>query len=479
MNREGASVPRSPLPWVQFAYLLLFVSLVIAGLYCGYLAYTTIRDFAAHTQFSSIPIFVVPTAQPPEEQSRPEQPGSHPAAPQRNVIVPDTEDKQRITVLFLGIDQRPGESVACRTDTMMLLSIDPKDMSVSILSIPRDLWLEIPHPNHEKDRINTAHFWGEREDYPGGGPALAIKTIEYNFGVRVPYYVRLNFTGFERIIDYIGGIDIDVPVTIDDDQYPTADYKFEHLHIPAGPNHFDGDMALKYARTRRGTGDGDFTRMERQQQVILAIRDKALSMKNLPQLIFQGPKLLREMSGSLETNIPVEDMLILAEWAQQVDRENIQTATINRDMTTGWWTPADEMVLLYDRARARPVIDALFGDPTPEAEITETSPVERLATERARVAVYNGTTVDGLAASVQSFLTIQGIDVFQIENADRADYDRTTVRVYGEKAFTAQWLAGWLVDMGISDPVIEHPTAQSDTDIAIIIGADFPVDKIN
>ena len=93
--------------------------------------------------------------------------------------------------------------------------------------------------------------------------------------------------------------------------------------------------------------------------------------------------------------------------------------------------------------------------------------------------MYNGTTVDGLAASVQSFLTIQGIDVFQIENADRADYERTIIRVYGDKAFTAQWLAGWLTDVGISDPVIEHPAVQSDMDIAIIIGTDFPADKIN
>jgi LCP family protein required for cell wall assembly len=480
MNREGVSARRSPLHWSQLVYALLFCGLVVTGLYCGYLAYTTIREFAAHTQFKSIPpIILAPTAQPDKAPVRPQQPAGNPQTGETNVIVPDTEAKERVNILILGIDQRPGESVACRTDTMMLASVNPKDMSVSILSIPRDLWLEIPHPNHEKDRINTAHYWGEEENWPGGGPALAMKTVQYNFGVPVHYYVRLNFVGFERMIDYIGGIDVDVPATIDDNKYPTEDYQYQHIYIPAGRNHFDGAMALKYARTRRGTGDGDFSRMERQQQVILAILDKALSMKNLPQLVRQAPNLLREMGDSVETNIPVDQMFALAQLGQKASRESIQTATINRDMTTDWWTPNGELVLLYDRAKARPVIDELFSDPTPVAQVTQTSPVEQLATERARIVVYNGTTVDGLAANIQSFLTIQGMDVVGIGNADRADYGRTTIRLYGDKPFTLEWLKGWLDDMGISEPLVECPIATGDVDIAIIIGADFPADKIH
>jgi LCP family protein required for cell wall assembly len=480
MNREGVSARRSPLHLPELVYAVLFCGLIAAGLYCGYLAYTTIRQFAAHTQFKAIPpIILAPTAQPDKAPVRPQQPASDPQKAQTELIVPDTEAKERINILVLGIDQRPGESATCRTDTMMLASINPKDMSVSILSIPRDLWLEIPHYNHEKDRINTAHYWGEKENYPGGGSALAMKTVQYNFGVPVHYYVRLNFVGFERMIDYIGGIDVDVPVTIDDEKYPAEDNGYQHVYIPAGRNHFDGEMALKYARTRRGTGDGDFSRMERQQQVILAIRDRVLSLKNLPQLILQSPKLLREMGDSVETNIPVEEMLALAELGQQVARENIQTATINRDMTDDWWTPSGELVLLYDRAKARPVIDDLFSDPTPEAEVTQTSPVEQLGAERARIVVYNGTTVDGLAASIQSFLAIQGMDVIRIGNADRADYGRTIIRVYGDKPFTTEWLSSWLSDMGISDPLIERPVATSDIDIVIVIGTDFRADKIN
>jgi LCP family protein required for cell wall assembly len=481
MNREGASRHHPPSHWFGYIYAVVLVALIGGGLYCGYLAFTTIKDFAANTQFRSISglPFLMPTAQAPSEAAGLGEPAPHPSAPQQQVIMPSIEDKERVNILAMGIDQRPGESVATRTDTMMLISIDPKDMSVSILSIPRDLWVAIPHPNHEKDRINTAHFWGEMEHYPGGGPALAMQTIEYNFGVPVHYYVRLNFTGFERMVDYIGGIEIDVPETIDDYEYPTEDYRTMHLHIDAGPQHFDGEMALKYARTRKGTGDGDFSRMARQQAVMLAVRDKVLSLKNLPQLIMQAPNLVREMGDSVETNMPVQEMIVLAEWAQKVERENIHTATISREFTSGWITPNGEMVLLYDRAKARPLIDALFSDPTPEATVTETTTVQKVAAEHARVAIYNGSTVDGLAGRTQSFLEMQGIDAFLDELPDPSQYGQTTVCVYEEKPYTTEWLIGWLAEMGISQPVIEQRTTSTDADLAVIIGRDFPANKLN
>jgi hypothetical protein len=250
------------------------------------------------------------------------------------------------------------------------------------------------------------------------------------------------------------------------------------LHIDAGRQHFNGEMALKYARTRRGGGDGDFTRMARQQQVILAIRDRVLSLPNLPQLVLQLPQLYREMGDSLETDIPVESMLTLAKWTQQVESKNIHTMTINRDMTTDWRTPDGQAVLIYERDKARPIVEALFCDPTPEAVVTETSQVEKLAAEGARVVVYNGTNVTGLAARVDSFLKIQGIDVIEFDNADRSDYDRTIVRVYGDTSFTVGWLINWLTDMGISEPSVESYSAIGDIDIVIVIGGDFPADKI-
>jgi LCP family protein required for cell wall assembly len=334
MSSERASVHHKHFPWNEIIYAALFISLVSAGLYLGYLAYARVRDFAANTQFKSIPIIPAPVGeqQSPSTDYQAEHPvaeGQQVQVPAKSEIYPDIENKERVNILFLGIDQRPGESVACRTDTMILVSINPKDMSASLLSIPRDLWVPIGLANHPEGKINTAHYWGEVEHYPGGGPALAKHTVRYNFGVPVHYYVRLNFVGFEQIIDTIGGIDIDVPTAIDDPLYPNGNLGYEHLYIEAGPQHFDGTMALKYARTRRGTGDGDFSRMQRQQQVILAVRDRVLSLPNLPQLVVQLPQLVRNMGDALETDIPLDVMFTLAKWAQQIDRDNIRMDSLD------------------------------------------------------------------------------------------------------------------------------------------------------
>ena len=451
------------------------------GLYLGYLAYGTVRALASHTQFRSIPILPVFSGQQAQQTqstdpANPDQAGRQEQEASRLEIHPDIQNKERVNILFLGLDQRPGESATSRTDTMILFSVNPKNKSVSMLSIPRDLW--VPIPGHKEGRINTAHYWGEIEDYPGGGPALAKHTVRYNLGVPVHYYVRLNFTGFEQIIDAIGGIDIDVPAAIDDYQYPAPDNSYEHVHFDAGPQHMDGVTALKYARTRKGSGDGDFSRMDRQKQVIFAIRDKVLSLPNLPQLVLQLPQLAQSLGESLQTDIPAGTMLTLAKWSEQIKGEDIYSDVLDRRVTESKRTADGQDVLLFDREKARPIIEALFSDPDPATPTATADHVARLEAEGARVAVYNGTSVDGLAGRISSFLQVQGIGVVASDNADRHDYERTTIRVYADKPYSVEWLTNWLTSIGV-EPVLEQYPAQSDIDLSIVIGQDFPVDKIN
>ena len=483
-------VPRAGFDWSLLWQILLFVALLAMGLYLGYRAYTTIRALAAHTQFRTIPFISAPIndKHPEPDAQNPGTGSGKESQPQPQAtpleIYPDIESQQRVNILVLGIDQRPGETVACRTDTMILVSVSPKDMSASLLSIPRDLWVPIRHPKHPEDRINTAHLWGEIENYPGGGPELAKDTVQYNFGVPVHYYMRINFTGFEQIIDRIGGIEVDVPMTIHDVKYPAPDYSYMTFHIDAGRQFLDGATALKYARTRQGGGDGDFTRMQRQQQVILAIRNRALSLPNLPQLLPQLPQLYRDMGDSIETDIPTQMMFTLAMWAQKIEGENIHMETIDRRMTYDFWTGDGRLVLAYDREKARPIIESLFSDPTPEATASDITHTSHLEAENARVVVYNGTSTEGLATTVASFLNMQGINTVQVGNADRFDYPRTLISVYENKPATVAWLSEWLTGIGISEPILQAPSAQPDwieveVDIAITIGADFPVDKLN
>jgi LCP family protein required for cell wall assembly len=473
----------------QVWQILLFAVLIAVGLYLGYRAYTSIRALAARTQFHTIPFISDRDREslPPDQLDPGTNPGGEPNPQPKATpleIYPDIERQDRINILVLGIDQRPGEPIACRTDTMILVSVNPKTMTASLLSIPRDLWVPIRHPKHPEDRINTAHLWGEIENYPGGGPELAKDTVQYNFGVPVHYYLRINFTGFEQIIDRIGGIEVDVPMTIHDTKYPAPDNSYMTFHIDAGHHFLDGATALKYARTRQGGGDGDFTRMQRQQQVILAIRDRVLSLPNLPQLLPRLPQLYRDMGDSIETDIPTQMMFTMAMWAQKIDGDDIRMETIDRRMTYDFWTNDGRMVLAYDREKARPIIESLFSDPTPEATASSSSHTEKLEAENARVAVYNGTSNEGLASAVAGFLSMQGINIVQIGNADHFGYPRTLISVYADKPTTVAWLGEWLKGIGIPEPILQSPDVQPDwsggaIDVAIILGADFPADMIN
>jgi len=477
MNRERAGT-RPVFLWAQLLYSLVYIGLIAVGLYGGSWAYIYVREFAAHTTFHTIPAVVKPVNHPTrmiEQPAEAEKIASEPPqAPGTSVhtVYPNIETLEPINVLFLGIDQRPGESTACRTDTMILASINPKEKSISLLSIPRDLWVRIPLPNHESGKITSAHYWGEVEKYPGGGPALAMKTVYNTIGVRPHYYVRLNFTGFEQIIDTIGGIDINVPQTIDDAKYPTDDYRVERLYIPAGQHHFDGKTALKYARTRYGSDD--FSRMDRQRQIIMAVRDKVLSLSNLPQLVAQLPQLYRDLGDSLQTDIPVDLMVQMANWALEVDQANIRTASIDRRMAVDAQLPDGMQVLLYDSTKARPIIDRLFRIPTPQVEPQETSVVEKLEREKARIVVYNGTSIRGLAGRISGFIENQGLEVGEPQNAASFDQPYTELNVYSEKPFTVDWLINVF---HISPDHVFYRSDVGEFDIVLVIGRDFPVDE--
>lgn len=275
--------------------------------------------------------------------------------------VEEPTSQQRINILLLGIDQRPGEQGPFRTDTMIVLTVDPATGTAGMLSIPRDLW--VPIPGYGENRINTANFLGDMYKHPGGGPALAKKTVAYNLGFPIHYYVRVNFEGFKRIVDMVGGIDIEVPHEIKDDSFPDDNYGYDPLYIPAGLVHMDGELALKYARTRHG--DDDFQRARRQQQVILALKDKVLDLNLLPSLIPKLPELMATLSDSVQTDMPMDEILRLARLSRELDFDNVKTVVIDETMTIPQTTPSGARVLLPIRENIRPVVDDLFWSPLP------------------------------------------------------------------------------------------------------------------
>lgn len=342
-------------PWMRAVSSFVTVLVVAGALYSGFFFFSTVRALVAQ---APLPFAdrVVHAAADPAPTPVVDQPVE--GEPQQEVVIPSSTRKltEPVNILLLGIDQREGESGPWRTDTMILVSIDPVNNTAAMLSIPRDLWTTIP--GYGEGRINTAHYTGDQHDYPGGGPALAKKTVWYALGVPVHYYVRVNFAGFEKLVDAIGGLTVEVPEDIYDAKYPTADYGTMEIYIPAGVQHMDGKTALQYARTRHGSSD--FDRMERQQQLLLAARDKVISL-DIP--ITSIPAILDLVGSAVQTDMTLEDMFLLAEAARNVDPESIRGGVIDGSMTTTVVTPQGWMVEVADWDKVHALVNELFPAP--------------------------------------------------------------------------------------------------------------------
>jgi polyisoprenyl-teichoic acid--peptidoglycan teichoic acid transferase len=373
--------------------------------------------------------------------------------------LPNIAAGERVNILLLAIDKREGEVGPFRTDTMILATLDPKTKTAGMLSIPRDLYVPIPMPGVGDNRINTANFFGDSYKYPGGGPALAKKTVEYNLGEPVHFYVLIDFNGFRKIVDTLGGIDIDVPAPIDDSQYPTENYGIETIHIPAGHVHMDGELALEYARSRHTTSD--FDRSRRQMQIILAIRDKALRIDALSKL----PVLITQFRNSIQTDLTPQQVLALAPIAAQVRPDNIKSLSIDQTMTYEIRLNNGADVLWPDRAKIGAVVSKLFP-----ADALGQEP-DAVKTENARISVLNGTVKSGNAERTAAYLKAHGFNVVQINNAPRSDYQHTIVFDSSVKQGTLVALLQLLSLQ--SSSVRPFPTSVDGVDIEIVLGADW------
>lgn len=354
--------PRNLLPtWLS---LLLSVVFVITGIIVSVFVFLTaeavlaaarqpfnpLQEAAIEAASTELPPLVqdsaVPTAEPGEAT-----PTSIP------LVENQLENDDRITILMMGIDRRPGEPFISRTDTMMLVSYNPRTEMVSVLSIPRDLYVVVP--GRGRDRINTAFVYGAQGNNPAGGAELSMQTVEYNLGVPVDHYLMVDFSAFIRAVDAIGGIDVDVPYDIYDPDFPDMNYGYDPLYIPAGPHHFDGLTALKYARTRHQ--DNDFYRARRQQQVLLAVRSRLLSL-GPAEMLRQAPFLYRQLEDGIRTDMSLERILTLANALKDIPEENIKSAVLDTEYVVGHRTAGGASVLVLVNEKASPLIEELFYD---------------------------------------------------------------------------------------------------------------------
>ncbi|PIE82350.1 MAG: hypothetical protein CSA11_00980 [Chloroflexi bacterium] len=352
MNRSKSHIPG----WLAFALSVAFVLSSVAVIIFAYLTFQVVMKRPLNPVESDA--VAVADVDLQLEQAGPA------AAPTVSVGMPTPtlfpthepwEGTDRVNILLMGIDRRPGEAFISRTDSMMVASIDPETETISILSVPRDLYVSIP--GRGRDRINTAFVYGSAGNSPEGGASLAMQTVAYNLGVPVDHYVMVDFSAVIRGIDILGGIDVYVPQPLNDPTYPDMNYGYDPLYIPAGTQHLDGELALKYARTRHV--DNDFGRASRQQQVILAARDKAVSM-GVGSLLTKAPSLYQQVESGIKTDLSLELLIALARMVSEIPEENIRNEVLDYNYVSSYRTETGAQVLVLNNATAAPLIQELF-----------------------------------------------------------------------------------------------------------------------
>jgi len=269
------------------------------------------------------------------------------------------DGQSRFTMIMVGLDRRPGETgIAYRTDTMMLVSIDPATGSIGVLSIPRDLYVQVPG-YAELQRINSPMVLGEYQR-PGYGSTLMMQTVQLNLGIRVNDFMAVDFKAFIDIVDAIGGITVETDYVINDAQYPDMNYGYDPFYLPAGVHNLGGYDALRFARTRHGSSD--IQRAERQQQVIYAVRDRVLDLDMVPQLLIQAPTLWSSLSENIYTGLSLEQIIQLGLFAKDIPLDNIDMGVIDYQYLQSYTTPDGASVLIPNRSRLGSLMVNVFGE---------------------------------------------------------------------------------------------------------------------
>lgn len=314
-----------------------------------------------------------------------------------------------INVLLIGADR--GSGSIFRTDTLIIASIRPRQQIVTLISIPRDLFVYIP--GWTMQRINTAYLHGQMIKYPGGGVALLRETIRYNLGIRIDHYAIVDFNGFKKIVDTLGGIDLPLVCPYTDWRVINPNRDLENpdnwrlYTVGPGLVHMDGDLALWYARSRLRSND--FDRGRRQQETLRAIYQKALNLNVVPKL----PDLYAQIEGSARTDIGLNEVLALAPMTLKLDAPRIRSYYISNKYVKGWWTPQGAYVLLPRREKLEPMLQEAMSPPDGHTqarlsvlvEICNNSTkagIEILAAERLHYAGYETRIVPSEAGTVSN-----------------------------------------------------------------------------
>ena len=342
---------------------------------------------------------------------------------------------------------------------MVIAILRPNDGQVSLISIPRDLWVSIP--GWENQRINTAYQHGISVDYPGGGPGLLKDTILYNLGIRIDHTAMVEFDGFRQIVDTLGGVDVPVSCAytdwrlIDPSYDPQNENNWALYTTGPGLIHMDGDLALWYARSRQKSND--FDRGRRQQEVLRALFTQALQAGTLKRL----PELYNDLKNTVETDLNLVDLLQLSLYAPKMTNADIRSYYIRPPLVTSWITEGGAAVLLPNEEPLQQMLT--------EALSASTKTVER---QKIVIDVMNGTSITGYETLAATRLNYAGYETHIIPS-DRQDYAYSVLIDKTETQDPAQ-SDPILNAMGLlPGSVISGPDPNSKSHYLLILGYDY------
>lgn len=394
---------------------------------------------------------------------------------QRDVVLAG-EKNDRINILLMGMGGA-GHDGPYLTDTIIIASVRPSTGEVAMISIPRDLGVRIP--GHGWYKINHASAFGEAERQSWGG-AFATEVVEKTFDLDIHYYVRVDFKAFEEIIDEMGGVKVDIDRTFTDTEFPDVNNGYQELTFHQGLEAMQGERALQYARSRHGNnGEGsDFARARRQQKVILAMKEKALSFETLA-----NPVRINNIIGTLDThittNMDFSDIIALLKIAREVNTDNISTLVLDSSpngFLVNGSSPTGAFILSPVTGNFESInetIEEIFSY-EPAKVVNDTPKQETPAFTPAGIEIQNGTWQAGLAARTKAQLETINFSIATLGNtSERPQAKSAIVKLSDEPLTDVLQGLGAELNIPIKSSLPEGVTPGTGSDIIVILGEDF------
>ncbi|MBL8092598.1 MAG: LCP family protein [Anaerolineales bacterium] len=411
---------------------------------------------------TSVPGTVTPTARPGIDPTL----GAVGPDPSAELVTPIPEpmpqlflDEGVYNILLLGRDTSR-DSGTYRTDVMIVVSINKTANAVTMLTLPRDLFVYIP--GWTMNRLNTAAAHGDAIGYPGGGVALLEQTILYNFGIPIHGWARIDFDGFKQVVNVLGGVEVPVSCPMQDWRLrdtaldPQDADNWELYTVPVGLVEMDGDYALWYARSRKRSSD--FDRSRRQHQVLRALFEKGLQLGMLPK----APELYAQYVQIVDTDLGIGDILQFVPMAAQIDPSRIKSRFVGRDQVWSWTTPGGAAVLLPDRGAISALLQEAFLPP-PGNSLSRSGPA---------VEVWNGTRFNDYTALAVDNLQWSGVTPV-VGQSDRTDYANTVLYDYTTSPKGSIRAELQQIFRIPDERVIAQPDAAATSPYRVILGADY------